>query len=483
MRRYATCFLAALCLLLTSSLSFAQVSSGRYLPADQVTDGRISLADGLHTSTYQFVVRDSVFSLTIELSGSQADLDLFLYDGRGDLVTYSELTDYNESLFISRMTDPGLQPGRYTVEVTYPFDRPPAVDGRELTSIPYRIIADTTQLEPVTTLVPGRAVTGQLLPENGMTALYEIEVSPRTEALRIDISDTDADVDLFLYYDSIPMDLYDADHLAQTLRSTESVVISSDSVPPLRAGTYQLLVLDQVTLEQEASFRLSVTDGRRAPARLRSLPELPTGLSGLEKALLATVEVLSGSGSGGSGTLVSAAGHILTNWHVVAGPDGTPDSDITIGLSLDHARPPVELFQAEVIEYAEDRDLALLQITGTRYGDDTRGIRLPHLEIRTNPVTIAEELQFIGYPGVGGTGSRASITYTRGVVSGFQQTVYGYDIKTDGEINSGNSGGAALDGNLRLVGVPSSVVGEDAGQIAYVVPVAAVPAEWFEHLD
>lgn len=455
----------------------------RYLALGEPTDGRILLSSGLNTTTYQFVIRDDVLALTVELSDADADLDLYLYDAGGDLVTFSELTDFNESLYISRFTDPGLSPGRYSLEVHYPFDRPPSVDGRELSAISYSVLVSVSRLEPVAALAPGRQVSGRLLPDTGMAVVYDVEVGAQTDILRFDISETDADVDLFLYFESFPHDLYRADHLAQTLRSTESLVVTRDSVPPLRTGTYKLIVIDQVTIEREASFKLSVTSGTRAPARLRRLPVFETNLSGLPRALLSTVEVLGGSGAGGSGTLVSAAGHILTNWHVVAGPDGLPDNDITIGLSLDHTRPPVELFQAEVVEFAADRDLALLRITATRYGDSISGIDLPWLEIRRQPVAIAEQLQFIGYPGVGGTGSRASITYTQGVVAGFQQTSYGYDIKTDGEINSGNSGGAALDSAFRLVGIPTSVVGQDAGQIAYVVPATAVPVAWFDHLN
>ena len=104
------------------------------------------------------------------------------------------------------------------------------------------------------------------------------------------------------------------------------------------------------------------------------------------------------------------------------------------------------------------------------------------MELRATAVSIGDSLHFVGYPGIGGTGSRASITYTLGVVAGFQQTSYGYEIKTDGEINSGSSGGAALDSSFRLVGVPTSIVGEESGQLAYIVPVSAIPPAWMRRL-
>ncbi|MFW6293818.1 MAG: S1 family peptidase, partial [Spirochaetota bacterium] len=207
---------------------------------------------------------------------------------------------------------------------------------------------------------------------------------------------------------------------------------------------------------------------------------LPRTRGPLERALLATVEISIPDG-GGSGVIVTEDGYLLTNWHVVEGPDGGPSDDITIGVSVDHTRPPAERFRAEVVAHDADRDLALLRITSGRYGGALPAdYRFPTVEMRASPLAIAEDLQFIGYPWIGGTGSRASITYTRGTVAGFQKTGFGLLVKSDGEINAGNSGGAALDRDYRLIGLPTSVVGENAGQLAYVVPIAAIPDAWHD---
>ncbi|MFP4378080.1 MAG: hypothetical protein ACLFP4_13635 [Spirochaetales bacterium] len=74
------------------------------------------------------------------------------------------------------------------------------------------------------------------------------------------------------------------------------------------------------------------------------------------------------------------------------------------------------------------------------------------------------------------------MTYTRGTLSGFQRVAFGLLLKTDGEISPGNSGGAAPDGRHRLVGFPSSTVFEDAGQLAYIVPVSAIPDAWLRRV-
>jgi S1-C subfamily serine protease len=455
----------------------------RLLSLDQQVEGTVRVGDDWRTTTYQIVVRDDVFAIRVELSDAAADLDLFLSDSRGELIAYSELVEFNEWLYLSRVTDPELQSGRLTLEVSYQYERAPVVDGTQLDEIPYSLEVNAVRLESLATLAPGRQISGRLHPDGGMAALYRITVPASARHLRLDISETDADVDLFLCYGAMPADPFEADHLSQTLRSTETLAISRTSSPPLRSGTYHVLVIDQVTMEHEATFRLSVSDTEEPPSHLRGVPELPQPETDLQRALLATVEVLAGSGAGGSGCLLTPTGIVLTNWHVVRADDGNPDDDLTIALSLDHRRPPMEIFRARVIEYDAERDLALLRITEDRYGGDlTTNLDLPHVQLRTGEVSIGEHLQLIGYPGVGGTGSRASITYTTGVVAGFQRTFYGYEIKTDGDINSGNSGGAALDEAFRLVGVPTSVVGEDSGQIAYVVPVTAIPGTWLRHL-
>jgi S1-C subfamily serine protease len=91
---------------------------------------------------------------------------------------------------------------------------------------------------------------------------------------------------------------------------------------------------------------------------------------------------------------------------------------------------------------------------------------------------VGDPIWLVGYPSTGGQGSRVTITCTRGVVSGFEASDFGYVIKTDAEITSGNSGGAALDDEGRLVGVPTSLVELGSGQLAFVHPLSAMPEEW-----
>lgn len=433
---------------------------------------------GAGSTRYGLAIPNDAFLLSLELSGSPADLDIIIYRD-GDLVAYSELTLFNETLEISRLTEPALTPGTYEVEIAYQYSRPPVVDAEQLTEIPFTLTTTIVRPEIRRVLSPGESVRDTLRPEEGMVALYRIDVPSGTSVLRIDLSDTWADLDIFLNRLEAEMDPFESDFWSQTIRSTESLVVDGESFPPLRAGSYSLMVIDQLAAEYPSSYRLTVHDRAGAPPELLSYPEIPRPTDDLQRAVLATVELLTPTG-GGSGVVVSPEGHIISNWHVVAADDGNAESEITVGLTTDTAFPAQEIFMAEVVDAMPERDLALLRIVSGRYGQPLpRGLRFPYLELAPAESTrIGDELHLFGYPSIGGTGSRVTITYSRGVVAGFQTVPFGRLIKTDGEINEGSSGGAALNDSFQLLGLPTEVVGLDAGQIAYIYPVSAMPADW-----
>ncbi len=428
---------------------------------------------------FSLTVPENAFYLDITLADSPADLDIFIHDSQGELIAYSELSDYNERLSLSRIGDPPLEPARYTVEIVYQFSTPPIVANRQLTEIPFTLTVTLSEVRSAGRLSPGDSVRGVLRPENGMVEAYEIDVPTGTPVLRLDISDTDGDVDLFVTRDRLLADPFEADFRAQSVRSTEVLVLDRSSVPSLRPGTYYALVIDQIADDYEIPFTLTVSDTSDAPSAITGVPPLPVPVTEMDRAILATVEILT-ENSGGSGCIVSPDGYVLTNFHVVRDDSGASAQSITVGLSTDLRRPPVESYTARVVEFDRERDLALLHISESRYGTALpEGTIFPYVELAdTTTMTIGDPLRFIGYPWIGGTGSRASVTYTRGVISGYQAMPYGYLIKTDGEINEGNSGGAALNDAFELVGLPTQVVGADGGQLAYIVPVDIVPDSW-----
>jgi len=161
----------------------------------------------------------------------------------------------------------------------------------------------------------------------------------------------------------------------------------------------------------------------------------------------------------GSGSIISPDGYVLTNFHVVEGPDGEPLEWHAI-LVTDPENPdlePVFRYWARFVAGDRTYDLAIVKIV--EYADETPvppGTVFPAVTIGDSGVLIpGDPVTVVGYPGISGD----TITFTSGIVSGF----LGEDlsaggkqwIKTDAKLARGNSGGAAFDENGLLVGVPT----------------------------
>jgi S1-C subfamily serine protease len=169
----------------------------------------------------------------------------------------------------------------------------------------------------------------------------------------------------------------------------------------------------------------------------------------------------------GSGFILDKAGHILTNFHVVAG------ANRGVEVQLSDKRK----FAAHVIGTDKTHDLALLQIeTSTQQ-------QVPNLQ----PVTLADSSQLnvgqkvyaIGNPfGLSGT-------MTRGIISAIRpiRTESGSKIEdaiqTDAAINPGNSGGPLLNSNGEVIGINTMIASNGADQssgIGFAIPINTAKA-------
>lgn len=167
----------------------------------------------------------------------------------------------------------------------------------------------------------------------------------------------------------------------------------------------------------------------------------------------------------GSGVIIDAGkGFIITNHHVVANADS-----VTVGLQDGRQ------FEAELVGSDARTDLALLRIQADRLHD------LQFADI--SRLRVGDYVVAIGNPfGIGQT-------VTSGIVSalgraGINQENYEDFIQTDAAINVGNSGGALVDLNGRLVGINTAIIsgsGASAG-VGFAVPVDMV-AVVVEHLE
>ena len=156
----------------------------------------------------------------------------------------------------------------------------------------------------------------------------------------------------------------------------------------------------------------------------------------------------------GSGVIVSAAGYVLTNNHVIEEAD-------EIEVVLNDGRKSV----AKVIGTDPETDLAILKVELTDLPVITLG--------NSDALEIGDQVLAIGNPfGVGQT-------VTSGIVSALGRTQLGINtfenfIQTDAAINPGNSGGALVDVNGHLMGINTAIYSRSGGSmgIGFAIPTS-----------
>jgi S1-C subfamily serine protease len=159
----------------------------------------------------------------------------------------------------------------------------------------------------------------------------------------------------------------------------------------------------------------------------------------------------------GSGSIIFSGGYILTNYHVALGDSKHTANQLRGFLADRQDAEPKAKYILEVVESNKDLDLAVLRITKDINGNpvDASTLNLPALSFGdSDKLSLNDNLTIIGFPGIGGK----TITETRGIVSGFTaQDSFGDRawIKTDTTIAGGDSGGAVLNDQGLLVGVPT----------------------------
>lgn len=164
----------------------------------------------------------------------------------------------------------------------------------------------------------------------------------------------------------------------------------------------------------------------------------------------------------GSGIIWDAAGHVVTNFHVINGAD-------KLAVSIGHITVP-----AKVIGVEPRKDIAVLALTSPKALELLKGFT-PFEIAHTNELLVGQKAMAIGNP----FGLDHSLT--TGVISALGRKVPGAGgvkiremVQTDASINPGNSGGPLLDSAGRLIGL-NTVIYSQSGSSAGVG--FAVPAD------
>ena len=164
-------------------------------------------------------------------------------------------------------------------------------------------------------------------------------------------------------------------------------------------------------------------------------------------------------GGDGSGFFISADGLIVTNNHVIVGPDGEVAESIFVTTTDGRE------FRAELVGRDPLSDIAVLRVNGDEF---------PYVQLGdSDAARVGEWVLAIGNPlGVGSS-------VTAGIISAVERNIgtggaYNRLIQTDTAINPGNSGGPLFDLNGRVIGINNRQLSLTRGNIGinFAIPAS-----------
>lgn len=174
-----------------------------------------------------------------------------------------------------------------------------------------------------------------------------------------------------------------------------------------------------------------------------------------------TLDVMSVPQGSGSGFIWDKKGHVVTNYHVIR---GASDLRVTLG--------DQSVYEADVVGYDEDKDVAVLHIDAP--------------EDKLRPLTVGSSSDLLVGQKVFAIGNPFGLdhTLTTGVISGLRREISSAAtgrpiqdvIQTDAAINPGNSGGPLLDSAGNLIGINTAIYspsGASSG-VGFSIPVDTV---------
>lgn len=161
----------------------------------------------------------------------------------------------------------------------------------------------------------------------------------------------------------------------------------------------------------------------------------------------------------GSGFVIDAEGHILTNYHVVEGA-----RQVEVNTS------DKKKYHAQIIGTDPHHDLAVIQIPSHSIPPAVLG--------DSKGLVVGQKVFAIGNPfGLSGTMTRGIISSIRSV--GTQRGYIDEAIQTDAAINPGNSGGPLLNSRSEVIGINSMILtggAEQSAGIGFAIPINTAKA-------
>jgi S1-C subfamily serine protease len=221
-------------------------------------------------------------------------------------------------------------------------------------------------------------------------------------------------------------------------------------------------LLFAATTPRPVAARSDLAQSERATVSLfeRVSPSVVQVVGAAPAASSTDAESEAGREQSGTGFVWDAAGHVVTNNHVVAGT-----KDVAIRFASG------EVVGASIVGTAPNYDLAVVRLRNTR--------KLP------SPIAVGSSADLKVGQAAFAIGNPFGLdqSLTTGVISALKRRLptsagreIGNVVQTDAAVNPGNSGGPLLDSAGRLIGVTTAIIspsGSNAG-IGFAIPVDTV---------
>ncbi|WMX13257.1 MULTISPECIES: S1C family serine protease [unclassified Aureispira] len=238
----------------------------------------------------------------------------------------------------------------------------------------------------------------------------------------------------------------------------QTIQVSTEQQPVVQQPAAQKLVHNQGTLGRPESFADAADRAMPAVVNITSITE-HRARNERERRYYQFFGSPGPSKSTGSGVIISEKGYIVTNNHVIK--DATK-----VDVLLSDNRK----FEAEVMGTDPSTDLAVLKITGDN---------LPVIDLaNSDEARVGEWVLAIGNP------FELSSTVTAGIISAKGRDIsilngqYSIEsfIQTDAAVNPGNSGGALVNADGKLIGINTAIYAPSGTYAGYsfAVPINLV---------
>lgn len=190
--------------------------------------------------------------------------------------------------------------------------------------------------------------------------------------------------------------------------------------------------------------------------------------------LKSVVQILCDDENGGSGTVISDDGYILTNHHVIENAEWC-----LVTIPDQKTGEPVEIYYATPITFSKVGkiyDIAMLKIDEVYtdkegyswgiYPNNFQSLQISEF-CSKKEWSLGEPIKIYGYPA---TSHNLNLTVTEGIISNFSD---GYML-TSAKIDSGNSGGLALGNDDCWAGIPSAILEGEYQNLGLIIPLNIV---------